>query len=250
MPASALPEGTAMPSRESAAFGDEVKGMFDRISGVYDLLNTVMTAGLHHQWRQRAADRAGLEPGDTALDIACGTGDLSFELAARCGPDGRVVGCDFSEGMLEIARQKADGRPAHETEVRFEWADGLDLPYEDGEFDAVTIGFGLRNFSDIQGGLIEMSRVLRTGGRLVVLELSQPRRPPLSTFYAFWFDRLVPLLGKVFGNSGAYTYLPESVKRFPGPEALAAQINEAGFGEIRWLDLAGGIVSVHSATKQ
>ena len=94
-----------------------------------------------------------------------------------------------------------------------------------------------------------MSRVLRPGGRLVVLELSQPRRPPLSTFYAFWFDRLVPRLGTVFGNSGAYTYLPESVKRFPGPEALAAQINEAGFGEIRWLDLAGGIVSVHSATK-
>ena len=172
--------------------------MFDRIAGVYDLMNTAMTVGMHHRWRERAADRAELSPGDAALDLCCGTGDLALELARRVGPEGAVVGCDFSERMLELARRKAGERGA--PQARFEWADALELPYAEGSFDAVTVGFGVRNLVDLERGLAEMARVLKPGGRAVILEITQPRRRPLSTFYSLWFDRLVPLLGAAGGG--------------------------------------------------
>lgn len=218
--------------------------MFDRIAGKYDLLNSLMTAGLHHSWRERAADRAEVSPGDSVLDVCCGTGDLSFELAKRVSPDGNVIGSDFSEPMLDLAREKAEER-ASET-VRFEWADALDLPYDDGRFDAVTVGFGVRNFADRDRGLREMSRVLKPGGRLVILEFTQPQRPPFSTFYSLWFDRIVPVLGRLTPNPEAYSYLAESVHGFPRPEGLAAKMDAAGFERIRWLLTAGGILAIHS----
>jgi demethylmenaquinone methyltransferase / 2-methoxy-6-polyprenyl-1,4-benzoquinol methylase len=221
--------------------------MFDRIAGVYDLMNTAMTAGLHHRWRERAADLAGLEAGDRALDVCCGTGDLALALALRVGPEGSVIGADFSEPMLELARRKAAERGVGQ--VTFEWADALELPYGDAEFEAVTVGFGVRNLADIGAGLAEMVRVLRPGGRLVILEITQPRRPPLSTFYSLWFDRIVPLLGTLAGDREAYTYLPESVKRFPPPEGLAAEMDEAGFERIRYTVLAGGIIAIHSGVR-
>jgi demethylmenaquinone methyltransferase/2-methoxy-6-polyprenyl-1,4-benzoquinol methylase len=221
--------------------------MFDRIAGVYDLMNTAMTAGMHHRWRERAADRAELEPGAAALDVCCGTGDLAFELAGRVGPNGAVVGCDFSEPMLELARRKAGER--HLDQVRFEWADALELPYPDGEFDAVTVGFGARNLADLERGLREMARVLKPGGRLVILEITQPRRPPLSTFYSLWFDRIVPVLGAIAGDSDAYSYLPQSVKRFPSPLGLAELMAAAGLERIRYLLLAGGIIAIHSGAR-
>ena len=221
--------------------------MFDRIAGVYDLMNTAMTAGLHHRWRERAADRAELAPGDRALDVCCGTGDLALALAPRVGAQGRVVGCDFSEPMLELARGKAAERGI--SQVSFEWADALELPYEDAGFDAVTVGFGVRNLADLDTGLGEMARVLRPGGRLVILEITQPQRPPLSIFFSLWFDRLVPLLGSLAGDRAAYTYLPESVKRFPPPEGLAASMEEAGFERIRYTVLAGGIIAIHSGVR-
>jgi demethylmenaquinone methyltransferase/2-methoxy-6-polyprenyl-1,4-benzoquinol methylase len=222
--------------------------MFDRIAGVYDLMNTAMTAGMHHRWRQRAADRAELQPGDAALDACCGTGDLAIELAARVGPEGTVVGCDFSEPMLELARRKAGDREL--SQVRFEWADALELPYPDGAFDAVTVGFGARNLADLDGGLRELARVLRPGGRLVILEITQPRRPPLSTFYSLWFERIVPVLGTIAGDRGAYSYLPESVKRFPSPLGLAELMESAGLERIRYLLLAGGIIAIHSGARR
>jgi demethylmenaquinone methyltransferase / 2-methoxy-6-polyprenyl-1,4-benzoquinol methylase len=222
--------------------------MFDRIAAVYDLMNTAMTAGLHHRWRARTADRVQLEAGDSALDVCCGTGDLAFELARRVGPEGRVVGCDFSERMLELARDKAGD--AATAPVAFEWADALELPYENASFDAVTVGFGVRNLADLDRGLEEMARVLRPGGRLAILEITQPRRPPLSTFFSIWFDRLVPRLGTLAGDRDAYTYLPESVKRFPPPEGLAARLDAAGLESIRWTVLAGGIIAIHSAVKR
>jgi demethylmenaquinone methyltransferase / 2-methoxy-6-polyprenyl-1,4-benzoquinol methylase len=222
--------------------------MFDRIAGVYDLMNTAMTAGMHHRWRQRAADRAVLGPGDAALDVCCGTGDLAIELAARVGPEGTVVGCDFSEPMLELARRKAGDREL--SQVRFEWADALELPYPDGAFDAVTVGFGARNLADLDGGLRELARVLKPGGRLVILEITQPRRPPLSTFYSLWFDRIVPVLGTIAGNRGAYSYLPESVKRFPSPLGLAELMESADIERIRYLLLAGGIIAIHSGARR
>jgi demethylmenaquinone methyltransferase/2-methoxy-6-polyprenyl-1,4-benzoquinol methylase len=218
--------------------------MFDRVAGRYDALNSVMTAGLHHRWRQRAADRAALGPGDSALDVCCGTGDMTLELAGRVAPGGHVVGCDFSEPMLDLAREKASGRATDA--VRFEWADALSLPYDAGRFDAVTVGFGVRNLADLDRGLREMARVLRPGGRLVVLEITQPARPPLSVFYSLWFDRIVPMLGTFSGDSEAYSYLPESVHNFPGPPRLAEMMDAAGLEQIRWTVLAGGIIAIHS----
>ena len=236
------------PAHASADSAAQVQAMFERIAGIYDLMNTAMTAGLHHRWRARAADRAELSPGARALDVCCGTGDLAFELRRRCGPGGMVVGADFSERMLELARQKAArlGMP----EVSFEWADALELPYEDASFDAVTAGFGVRNLADIQRGVDEMARTLKPGGRLVILEITQPRRPPLSWFHRLWFDRIVPRLGALAGDRDAYTYLPESVKRFPRPEGLAAVMDRAGLERIRWTLLAGGIIAIHSGLRR
>jgi demethylmenaquinone methyltransferase/2-methoxy-6-polyprenyl-1,4-benzoquinol methylase len=218
--------------------------MFDRIAGRYDLLNSLMTAGLHHSWRQRAVDRAEVSAGDAVLDVCCGTGDLSFELAGRVSPGGHVVGCDFSEQMLDLAREKAADRGMDS--VRFEWADALRLPYDAGRFDAVTVGFGVRNFADRDRGLREMARVLKPGGRLVILEFTEPRRPPFSTFYSLWFDRIVPVLGRLTPNPDAYSYLAESVHSFPDPQGLAAKMDDAGFERIRWLLTAGGILAIHS----
>lgn len=221
--------------------------MFDRVAGRYDLLNSLMSAGLHHRWRERAADRAELKPGDSVLDVCCGTGDLAFELADRVAPGGRVVGCDFSEPMLDLAREKAGNRGIDG--VRFEWADALDLPYDSERFDVVTVGFGLRNFADFERGLQEMSRVLRPGGRLVVLEFTEPQRPPFSTFYSLWFDRIAPILGRLSANPEAYEYLAESVHSFPRPRGLAEKMDAAGLDAIRYAVLAGGIVTIHSGTK-
>lgn len=218
--------------------------MFDRISGVYDRMNRVMTAGLDRTWRRRAADRAGLEPGDRVLDLCCGTGDLAIEVAGRVGPSGEVVGADFSEPMLEIAREKEPGEG--EAAVSFVNADALELPFEDHSFDALTIGFGARNLADLDRGLAEMRRVLRPGGRLVILEITQPSREPLKGFFALWFDRLVPLIGRVAGDSAAYSYLPDSVRSFPAADALADRLVGAGFDQVRWTVMAGGIIAIHS----
>ena len=225
--------------------------MFDRIAGVYDLMNSAMTAGMHHRWRERAVDQAGLVGGDSALDVACGTGDLSFELQRRVGPEGRVIGSDFSERMLDLAREKGVARDTsgNGSVPVFQWADALELPYDDATFDAVTVGFGVRNFSDLGRGLSELTRVLKPGGRLVILEITQPQRPPLSTFFSLWFDRLVPLLGTLAGDRDAYSYLPESVRRFPDPRGLAEQLDAAGLAEIHWTILAGGIIAIHRGTK-
>jgi demethylmenaquinone methyltransferase/2-methoxy-6-polyprenyl-1,4-benzoquinol methylase len=208
--------------------------MFDRIAVVYDLMNTVMTAGLHHRWRERAVDLARVGPDSRALDVATGTGDLAIELASR-GAD--VIGSDFSEGMLAKARQKAH--------LRWEQADAMNLPYADDSFDAATVGFGARNFGDLDRGLREMVRVVRPGGRVVVLEITSPTKPPLSTFFSLWFDRVVPLLGRF---DEAYTYLPSSVKRFPGPSALAESLVAAGCSHVGWVLTAGGIIAIHHGT--
>jgi demethylmenaquinone methyltransferase / 2-methoxy-6-polyprenyl-1,4-benzoquinol methylase len=220
----------------------QVRAMFDRIARVYDLMNSVMTAGMHHRWRERAVDLAEVGPGDRALDVATGTGDLAIALARRVGLQGEVIGSDFSEQMLELARRKSDA-------VRFEWGNALELGYEDNAFDAVTVGFGARNFSDLQAGLAEMARVTRPGGRVVVLEITTPRRPPLSWFFRIWFDLMVPLIGRIAGDPDAYSYLPSSVRRFPGPEELAGELAGAGLEDVRWVLTAGGIIAIHSGRK-
>ena len=234
-----------MPSAPGRLPDQQVEAMFDRIAGFYDRMNSVMTAGMHHRWRERAADLADVRPGDRVLDVATGTGDLAIALAKRVAPGGEVVGSDFSEGMLEHARRKA-GSAAN---VRFETANALALPYGDGEFAAATVGFGARNFSDLAQGLREMARVVRPGGRVVVLEITTPQRPPLSTFFRVWFDRIVPLIGRLTGETVAYSYLPSSVRRFPPPEGLAASMERAGLRDIRWILTAGGIIAIHAGTR-
>ena len=219
----------------------QVRAMFDRIARVYDVMNSIMTAGLHHRWRERAIDLAAVGAGAKVLDVATGTGDLAIEAARRVGPTGEVVGSDFSEAMLAGARRKQTPVP-----VAFEWGNALDLGYETDRFDAATVGFGARNFSDLDRGLREMTRVVRPGGRVVVLEITTPSRPPLSTFYDAWFDRLVPLLGRF---DEAYAYLPASVKRFPGPRELAARMEAAGLEHIRYVLTAGGIIAIHVGEK-
>lgn len=217
----------------------QVRAMFDRIARVYDVMNSVMTAGMHHRWRGRAAELARVGPGSRALDVATGTGDLAIELARR---GAEVTGSDFAPAMLEIARRKAPG-------LRFEEGDALELAYPDGSFDAVTVGFGARNFGDLDRGLAEMTRVTRPGGRVVVLEITTPTKPPLSWFFRAWFDRIVPLLGRVAGDPDAYTYLPSSVRRFPEPRELGRRMAAAGLVDVRWILTAGGIIAIHSGTK-
>jgi len=219
----------------------EVREMFDRIAPRYDLLNRTMTAGLDGRWRRAAAAAADLAAGDRALDICTGTGDLALELAYRTTAAGEAIGVDFSEEMVARARAKAARRGSTAT---FRVGDALALPYGDGAFDAATVAFGIRNVADVDAGLAEMARVVRPGGRVVVLEITTPAR--LRRFYGLWFDRVVPRLGRVLGRDGAaYSYLPASVRRFPEPPELAARMAAAGLQDVRWRGLAGGIVALH-----
>lgn len=228
-----------MTSKSGTLEAGQVRAMFDRIAGVYDLMNGVMTAGLHHRWRARAADLARVGAGDRVLDVATGTGDLAIELASRgC----EVVGSDFSEAMLDRARVK-------DPRITWEWGDALDLGYDDDTFAAATVGFGARNFSDLPKGVGEMARVVRPGGRVVILEITTPARPPLSTFFRAWFDTIVPALGKVAGDPQAYEYLPASVRRFPNAHGLGTVLHEAGLRDVGWILTAGGIIAIHHGTK-
>jgi len=227
----------------------QVRAMFDRIAGVYDRLNSVMTAGLHHRWRRRAVQLATVTPGATVLDVATGTGDLAFALAGAVLPGGRVVAVDFSEQMLAIARRKAAAREdGAGGAIEFAQGNALALAFADDSFDAATVGFGVRNFDDLDQGLRELARVVRPGGRVVVLEMTTPQRRPLSTFFSLWFDRIIPVLGRFAGDSAAYTYLPNSVRRFPGPTELAARLTAAGLSDVRYILTAGGIIALHVGT--
>jgi demethylmenaquinone methyltransferase/2-methoxy-6-polyprenyl-1,4-benzoquinol methylase len=217
---------------------DAVRDMFDRIAPVYDLMNRAMSLGLDVRWRRMTA-RAAVRPGDRVLDACCGTGDLAL---ADHEAGGNVTGLDFSERMLARARRKSDA---------IEWVRGdtTELPFPEDTFDAVTVGFGVRNLEDLESGLRELARVLRRGGRLGCLEITRPTGA-LRPLFRLWFDGLVPLAGRVLPGGSAYTYLPASVKRFPGPEDLAAVMERAGFSTIRWKLLGGGIVALHTAVKR
>ena len=204
--------------------------MFDRIAPIYDPMNHAMTAGLDRRWRRVAAE-AVVAPGDKVLDACCGTGDLA--VAARA-EGGRVTGLDFSDGMLELARRKS-------TEIEWLRGDLLRLPFADASFDAATVGFGIRNVDDLDLALRELRRVLRPRGRLAILEIVRPRGP-LALFFRAWFDGLVPLAGRLLPGGAAYSYLPASVRRFPGPAELQDRARDAGFHPVSHRLLGGGIV--------
>jgi demethylmenaquinone methyltransferase/2-methoxy-6-polyprenyl-1,4-benzoquinol methylase len=213
---------------------DAVRSMFDRIAPVYDTMNHAMTAGLDRRWRRETA-RAAVSPSDRVLDACCGTGDLAIACLTE---GGEVTGLDFSERMLERARAKSD-------QVEWVQGDALALPFENGSFDAATVGFGVRNLDDLERGLAELRRVLRPGGRLAILEITQPRGL-LRPFYKLWFDGLVPLAGKLLPGGSAYTYLPASVRRFPAAKEFAQMIQASGFEQVRYRLFAGGIVALHT----
>ena len=228
------------PAQGNAAEPAAVRGMFDRIAPVYDAMNSLMTGGLDQRWRRDAVRAARVGRGMRVLDVACGTGRLTRLAAPRVGVDGGVVGIDASEGMLARARGRSAG-----TSVAYEVADALALPFPDASFDAATIGFGLRNLADYRRGLAEMRRVVRPGGRVVVLEIAQPSGGPARALFDLWFRRVVPLLGRLARHPGAYAYLPASVLAYPEPEAVAQLLRDAGLVEVRWRWLTSGLATLH-----
>jgi demethylmenaquinone methyltransferase/2-methoxy-6-polyprenyl-1,4-benzoquinol methylase len=223
-----------------------VREMFDRIAGRYELLNTVMTAGLHRLWNRRAVRATGLQPGGRALDLACGTGSLTRDLAKRVGPGGYVLGIDFSREMLRAARS----RPAPNIEYRLGDATKLEgVP--SGVFDAATIAYGARNIPDLDALFSEMARVLKPDGVAVCLEIAQPTNRAFTAFYGLWFDKIVPRLGaRISGDAWAYSYLPESVKEFVAPDELCDIMERNGLQDVTWRRLAGGIITLHRGTKR
>ena len=226
-----------MTHESGSLASDDVRGMFDRIAPVYDAMNRVMTAGLDRRWRRRTI-AAAVRPGDRVLDACCGTGDLAVA-AERTGAV--VTGLDFSPAMLARARRKSS---------TIDWVEGdlLALPFADGSFDAATVGFGVRNVTDLNAAVSELRRVLRPGGRLAILEITQARGV-LRPFFSLWFDRIVPVLGKVLPGGKAYTYLPASVRRFPGAEELAAQLERDGFEQVSFELMGGSIVALHTGVR-
>ena len=222
----------------NAADPAAVRGMFDGIAPVYDAMNSLMTGGLDQRWRRDAVRAARIGRGMRVLDVACGTGRLALLAAARVGADGGVVGVDASERML--ARARSGGSAAS-----FEVADALALPFADASFDAATIGFGLRNLADYRRGLAEMRRVVRPGGRVVVLEIARPSGGPARAIFGLWFRRVVPFIGRLARHPGAYAYLPASVLAYPEPAAVADMLREAGLVEVRWRWLTSGLATLH-----
>ena len=219
-----------MATRSGTLPPDGVRAMFDRIAPVYDVMNRAMTVGLDRRWRRLTVE-AVVAPGDRVLDACCGTGDLA--LAAKAA-GALPTGLDFSEGMLERARRKS-------SEIEWIHGDLLRMPFEDGAFDAATVGFGVRNVEDLDLALIELRRVLRPRGRLAILEIVRPRGL-LAPFFRGWFDGLVPLAGRLLPGGTAYCYLPASVKRFPGPPELVERVRAAGFHPVARRQLGGGVV--------
>lgn len=221
--------------------------MFAGIAGRYDLLNHLLSGNIDKRWRRIVAEklRPALGENAIALDVACGTGDLALVIAEQCGA--RVVGVDFCRPMLEIAARKSAGQARI---APFIEGDALKLPFADASFDAATIAFGLRNLSDVGAGLRELRRILKPGGRLVILEFSRPIVPGFRALFQFYFSRVLPRIGGlVSGSRGAYEYLPDSVSKFPDQARLAAMMREAGFANVEYLNLTGGIAAMHSGAR-
>ncbi len=241
----AAPMTSGMDGRSGNAVPEtRVTAMFDAIAPVYDRMNTLMTAGLDGSWRRKAVKAAAIAAGGSALDVACGTGKLTFDLAGVAGPTGNVVGVDLAPAMLVEARRAWGERPG----VRFELANALELPFANDTFDAATIAFGMRNLRSYEAGFAEMARVVRPGGRVVCLELSTPRPRWFGRFYLGVFRVFAPALGTLFRRRDAYAYLPHSLEGFPDPHVIAATMRRVGLLNVRFKRLALGAVALHVGT--
>jgi demethylmenaquinone methyltransferase/2-methoxy-6-polyprenyl-1,4-benzoquinol methylase len=220
-----------------------VARMFGAIADHYDLMNWIMTVGQDQRWRRQAAEVAALQPGDSALDVATGTGDLAFELAKRVGLQGQVIGIDFAEPMLQLARRKSAQR---QLQIIFQYGDALHIPFGDASFDAVTCGFGLRNVDDRLACLREMTRVVRPGRNVVILELT----PPRNELARAYMDEVIPRIGQLIARAReAYTYLPASVQEFPDAPTLGRMMQQAGLRNVKYRLLNFGTVALHWGTR-
>ncbi len=219
---------------------DRIRDMFDTISGVYDPMNTFISGFQEPRWRRRAVRAAALGPGMRALDIATGTGKVALELWRQVQPGGEVEGVDFADGMLAVARRRYADRAG----LTFTTGDALALPVPDGTFDATTIAFGMRNLADYRQGFSEMVRAVRPGGRVVCLEIARPRSL-LARAAQAWFDRIVPIIGRLAGQQAAYSYLVSSTQDYPDPARVAAIMREVGLIEVSWHPMTFGIVTLH-----
>jgi demethylmenaquinone methyltransferase/2-methoxy-6-polyprenyl-1,4-benzoquinol methylase len=242
------PESEPIPTGQGTGSGNaapsaEVRAMFDRIAGVYDLLNLLISVFQEPRWRRRLVAAAGLPPGGSAIDVACGTGKVAADLHRRVGPSGHVLGVDISTRMIALARRRFGARSG----LEFVVGDALALPTPTGTFDAATIAFGMRNLPDYRRGFAEMARSVRPGGRVLCLEIARPRSRP-ARLLRWWFDRIVPLIGRLAGQGSAYAYLVRSVQDYPSPERIAEIMREAGLADVSWRGLSGGIVTLHVGT--
>jgi demethylmenaquinone methyltransferase/2-methoxy-6-polyprenyl-1,4-benzoquinol methylase len=242
MPDEQIPSGRAT-DRGNAAPSTEVRAMFDRIARVYDPMNLAISAFQEPRWRRRAVRLTRTRPGERVLDVATGTGNVAADLQRRVQPGGEVLGVDLSPGMIEVAERRFGDRPG----LRFVVGDALALPTEDASFDAATIAFGMRNLPDYRQGFAEMARSVRPGGRVVCLEIARPKRR-IAQVLQLWFDRIVPLIGRVIGQGGAYGYLVRSVRDYPDPARVAAIMLDAGLEDVRWAPMTMGMVTVHVGT--
>jgi demethylmenaquinone methyltransferase/2-methoxy-6-polyprenyl-1,4-benzoquinol methylase len=228
--------------------GTHVKSMFDRIAGWYDFLNHFLSLGIDRRWRKKLIRTLAPQQGYHILDVATGTGDLAFTILRRC--DCQVTGMDVSEEMMAVGRRKAERKGMGE-DIRFLTGKAEEIPFEENRFDAVTVAFGVRNYTDLKQGLKEMSRVLRPGGTVAILEFSKPSWQPLKTLYSLYLFHLLPLAGKLFsGDRYAYTYLPESIRQFPQREDFLEIMAQCGFEDCYYHTYTGGIVAAYFGKKK
>lgn len=240
---SSAPPAARFDDEQTRKGAARVSTMFDRIAPTYDVLNHLLSGNVDTRWRKRAAGMLAFTGDESVLDVCCGTGDLAVAMLE--GGAGEVRGTDFAPAMVELAQQKAGDR------IDFEVADTTQMPFEDASFDVATVGFGVRNLEDMDGGFREMHRVLKPGGRFLVLEFSRPPNPVFRAVYHTYFMIVLPMIGNLVsgGADNAYTYLPRSVMAFPGPNALSNRLKQAGFERVEATILSGGIACIHIAHK-